>query len=341
MSIRENGDLIGYFLGEEIWLGIPIVGAPIGGVGTYSQGLSMLRQTTEEERLSIYESLSGWVFKRHYALSFQVDDWQLRIDSPQWIPMEEFHHEVIERLGISYSARPTLYAALHKEEATLWAATSYTSCKYRVHKAQKHGLYVKEIEQRDEIDAFCKIHYDQLKEVCNRKGTRPKLAQQEWRMRALCKSLYPDRVMMVECIGQDEDGVEQVMSTGIFCIDKGVCAYWTGASYRRYQKYSPNELMVWEAMRRLNARGAGDLNFCGSAEYKLKFGTIYAYVPRLKFAKYSFLTDYTSRLQQGWRAMRRKTVDFVTRIFGSYHQLRYFYRTTPNQNQPHHRVLSG
>lgn len=47
--------------------------------------------------------------------------------------------------------------------------------------------------------------------------------------------------------------------------------------------------MVWEAMRMLRERGAGDLNFCGMASYKLKFGTIYAYVPRLIFTKYNFI----------------------------------------------------
>ena len=107
------------------------------------------------------------------------------------------------------------------------------------------------------------------------------------------------------------------MSTGIFCFDKGLCAYWTGASYQRYQKYCPNELMVWEAMRILNERGAGDLNFCGCADYKLKFGTIYAYVPRLMFAKYAFLGSYSEKLILQWRAVRRNTLDVVARIVNS------------------------
>ena len=183
-----------------------------------------------------------------------------------------------------------------------------------VHKAQKLELYVREVDCYDEIGRFCKIHYDQLKEVCARKGTRPKLAQKEFRMRALCESLFPDRVMMVECIGKDDNGVEQIMSTGIFCMDRGECSYWTGSCYRRYQKYGPNELMVWEAMRRLNERGAGDLNFGGCAAYKLKFGTIFAYVPRIMFAKYSFLLNYTGKLIKLWRQFRHKTVDVIMQM---------------------------
>ena len=101
------------------------------------------------------------------------------------------------------------------------------------------------------------------------------------------------------------------MSTGIYCIDKGQTAYWTGASYKRYQKNCPNELMVWEAMKRLSARGAGDLNFCGMASYKLKFGTVYAYVPRLKFAKYKFLLNWTKILKYFYYHYAKKVIERV------------------------------
>ena len=47
--------------------------------------------------------------------------------------------------------------------------------------------------------------------------------------------------------------------------------------------------MVLEAIRILHERGAGDLNFCGMANYKLKFGTKYAYVPRLIFTRYNWI----------------------------------------------------
>ena len=317
VSVRIDDSIIGYFFGERIWLGFPIIAAPFPGLGTYTQGLNMLQETSEDERLNIYKALSQWIFDNHYALTMQVDDWQLRRDSSKWIPAEEFHLDTIEKHGVAYTYRPTLHVALKKDEESLWNATSYTACKYRVHKAQKLGLYVREINSFDEISNFCKVHYDQLKEVCARKGTRPKLAQKEFRMKALCEALFPNRVMMVECVGKDENGVEQIMSTGIFCIDKGQCSYWTGASYRRYQKYSPNELMVWEAMRRLNERGAGDLNFCGCADYKLKFGTIYAYVPRIMFAKYSFLLNYTTKLKELWRRTRAKTIDVITQMIPS------------------------
>lgn len=307
----EGGELIGYFLGEKVWLGIPMITAPIEGLGTYTQGLNMLRETSEAERVEIYKALAEWIFKNHIAWAFQVDDWQLRRDIEEWIPNESFHHEVIEQYGVPYEVRPTLHVAVNKPEEELWAGLSYKSCKYCVNKANKLGLHVREITDFKEIPAFCKEHYNQLKEVCEGKGQRPKPTQSEERMRILCESLWPDRVMMLECIGNDENGEEQVMSSGIYCIDKGQCSYWTGASYKRYQKYCPNELMVWEAMKRLSARGAGDLNFGGIATYKLKFGTVYAYVPRLKFAKYGILLNWSSTLKKIYHTTLKRFVEII------------------------------
>lgn len=302
----ESGELIGYFFGEKMWLGVPMVVAPVEGIGTYTHGLSMLRPTSESERIEIYQALAQWIFDRHIAWSFQVDDWYLRRDSAEWIPYEVFKHELIEQYEIPYEFRPTLHVPVNKSEDELWAGLSYKSCKYSINKAKKEGLEVREITRFEDIPAFCKEHYKQLCDVCRRKGKHPKPAQAEKRMRAVCESLFPERVIMLEVVGKDENGIEQHMSSGIWCIDKGECIYWTGASYQRYQKYCPNEIMVWEAMKRLSARGGGDLNFGGMASYKLKFGTIYAYVPRLKFAKFKILLNWTQHLKMIYHKYLRR-----------------------------------
>lgn len=314
VSIFAAEEHIGYFIGEKIWMGIPMITAPIEGIGTYTQGLNMLRETSEEERIEIYQALAQWIFSERIALTLQVDDWQLRRDIPEMIPEGDFRQETIDKYDIPYDVRPTLHVEVNKPEEELWAGLSYKSCKYCIHKAQKLGLYIREITIFEEIPAFCKVHYDQLREVCAGKGQRPKPAQSERRMRAICESLFPDRVMMLEVVGPDENGVEQVMSSGIFCLDKGQCSYWTGASYKRYQKYCPNELMVWEAMLRMSQRGCGDLNFCGMASYKLKFGTVYAYVPRLKFAKYALFLNLTSYLKRLYHSGIKRIIDSLGRI---------------------------
>lgn len=290
-AVLENGKKIGYFLGERIWRGVFLVTAPYEGIGTYTQGLSMMKKISLDERVCIYKSLAQWLLDNRIASYFQVDDWQMREESIGWDADKARCNQRLSEAGIQYAIRPTLFVSLNKSVEELWSGLHYKSCKYCINKARKLGLKAIVIDKAEDIPEFVGMHYSQLLEVCRRKGVKPKAAQERKRMLALCESLFPDRVLMIKVVGPDEEGVIQNMSSGIFCIDKGECSYWTGASYKRYQKYCPNELMVWEAMRMLSEKGAGDLNFCGMADYKLKFGTIYAYVPRMVFSKYSWLYD--------------------------------------------------
>ena len=300
---------VGYFFGERVWRGVFLVTAPCEGIGTYTQGLSMMKKITPEERITIYKAMAQWLRENHIACYFQVDDWQLREDSQKWDAVKAGQNKYLCQTGIRHEIRPTLYVSLDKSIEELWAGLHYKSCKYCVNKATKLGLKVRIIENKKDIPDFVNVHYDQLLEVCKRKGMKPKAAQKKKRMQALCESLFPDRVLMVEVVGDDESGKPQIMSSGIFCIDKGECSYWTGASYQRYQKYNPNEIMVWEAMRLLNERGAGDLNFCGMANYKLKFGTVYAYVPRLIFTKYDWIIKSKNQAKKLYYLSRKLLIN--------------------------------
>lgn len=287
LDIRERR--VGYFLGDKWGLGkLGIISSPSLGTGTYTRGLVMLDVVTQEERVDIYKALAQWLLV-HHAMLFHVDDWCLRVDSLVYIPPTSVSFPLLDERNIAYSIRPTLFVNLKQSIDDLWNGCSYKSCKYCVNKARKNGLYVREIDDKNEIANFTAIHYKHLQDVCLHKGTKPKLSQSRSRMQALCEELFPDRVLMLEVLGPNEVGEEIILASSIFCVDKGQTSYWTGASYRHLQKFCPNELMVWEAMRILHERGAGDLNFCGMASYKRKFGTVYAYVPQMAFAKYRFL----------------------------------------------------
>ena len=63
MEVRSNEELVGYFVGSRRWLGISWVTAPSMGTGTYAQGLCMLQETTQAERISIYQQLSQHLSK--------------------------------------------------------------------------------------------------------------------------------------------------------------------------------------------------------------------------------------------------------------------------------------
>lgn len=314
VEVSNANDVIGYFFGEKLGCGIRFIAAPIEGIGTYTQGLCARSAISNHERILIYQSLAEWLFNTNEAYLLQVDDWQLRKTSKEWIPYETFKHDFLEELGIKYSVRPTLCVDVNTSEEIMWSNLHYKSCKYSVNKARKLGLVCRQITDFNEINSFVKIHYSQLKEVYANKGMRPKASQKPKRMQALCESLFPDRVIMLEVIGMDHNGVEQIMSSGIYCLDKGQCVYWTGASYQRYQKYCPNELMVWEAMRLLNQRGGGELNFGGMATYKLKFGTFYEYIPRISFAKYSWMLNILPWLKLQYHNTKRLIAKVVKKI---------------------------
>ena len=298
LAVFRGKEKIGFFVGEKLWRVISIVAAPFEGLGTYTQGLVLFQTIAKEERVAIYKDLFSWLKAHRIASYFQVDDWELRDDSIEWDDALLERNQLLAELRIKHDVRPTLYVDLRRTQEELWKGLHYKSCKYCINKAKKLGLHLEIVDRGEDIEGFVNVHHAQVMDVCRRKKAKPKTMQGKDRMMALCKSLFPDRVLMVKVVGADDAGILQVMSTGIFCLDKGQSTYWTGASYEKYMKYCPNELMVWEAMRILHERGAGDLNFCGMARYKLKFGTIYAYVPRLVFTEYPWLDDAKKRMKR-------------------------------------------
>ena len=229
--------------------------------------------------------------------------------------MKEIERQADEA-GIPYTTRATLHLPIAgKTEEELWAGLHYKSAKYSINKANKLGLQVKRIDSLEDIERFTIEHFQQVTEVCARKGTVPKPSQQRERMVALCESLFPDRVMMLEVHGnlnelekREADAIREedndvIMATAIWALDKGECSFWTASSYQRYMKYCPNELMIWTAIQTMQREGCGDYNCCGMADYKLKYGCNYAYIPHIVFSKYVWFT----RLKDWAKKMYTKT----------------------------------
>lgn len=289
VEVHQNDLLIGHFIGSRRWLGLRIISAPSMGTGTYSQGLCMLQPITQEERVEIYRELTEWLLGTHKADYIQICDWQLRTDSREWI--DNWRNTVLDDAGIHYQPRQTYHVDLTPSEDELWASMHYKSCKYAVNKARKTGLVVHSIDREEDIDAFVKRHHSHITDVLRRKGNRGLPCQSEKNISALCHTLFPDRILMLEVTGPDENGIEQSMSSCIFTIDKGECSYFTAASYQHYMHFCPNELMAWEGIRMLNNMGCSDLILGGLAQYKRKFSPIYAFVPVMVFSRFAFLNN--------------------------------------------------
>ena len=296
IEVLSRGEVAGYFIGAKMWAGVRIVMAPMMGMGTYTQGLCMLEPVTKTERIGIYLQLVDWLYSKRLADYIQVCDWQLRTDvetgSRRWNDPD------LDAAGIHYTARATYYLDTRKSEDELWANLQYKSCKYPINKARKNGLRVVFVDKEEDIDTFVDQHDDHIRDMLARKNSRGLACQRKKNIAALCHALYPEKGLLVQVIGMDDQGQDLSLASGIFAIGKACSSFFTAGSYAKYMHQSPNELLVWEAVRRLHERGAGDLIFGGTAHYKKKFNPQLAVIPVMVFSRFSFLTAFYAKFKR-------------------------------------------
>lgn len=289
VQIQVNHQTYGYFIGTIVGHIIKMICAPLDSLG-YTQGIILKEHVEERERVRIYQELVNWIFANHYAQYVSIDDWQLREERTDFVNQFTWRNELFDEFKLKYSVRPVLYLPMEKSIDELWAGLHYKSAKYSINKARKLGLYARVIDKKEDIESFLKIHCDQIYDVCKRHNAgKPKLGQSYPRLLKACEEMFPNRVLMIQVLGKDDDGIEQVMSSATFFVGEEETIYSTAASYQRYQKFCPNELMLWEGVCVLKERGVRALNFGGCGSYKLKFGSVYAYVPRLVFSQYAII----------------------------------------------------
>lgn len=282
VEIREDGRKVGYFVGELLRRGVKLLGAPLEGVGTGNQGLAMLKQTAANERIAIYKDLAEWVFRKRFAVWMQVEDWQLLMDD-------------LEGSGLDYEGRDASWIDLTADEETMFARMDKKSCRYKVNKAIKEGVVIREA---DDVDKFLDIHYDQCKSVMQGKGLEPLRSKSH--LQNLIKILYPNYLILLEAVAP----TGEVIATGIYATsDKSACSFSSG-SYRAFSQFCPNELIRWEAFKRCKARGATFFNNNGCMDFKLKFGALRDYRPRIFFSKHKWLFPLRKFFKNLWQKLR-------------------------------------
>ncbi len=289
MEVHCKNELVGYFVGSRRWLGINIVAAPSMGTGTYAQGLCMLQEITQSERIDIYQQLAQYLFKCHKASYIQICDYQLRnTEDADCAP-------TLDAAAIHYNPRLTYTIDLHPSETDLWQRLHYKSCKYCINKARKEGLSVRQVDNSNEIAGFALRHSQHLKDMMRRKQSKGLPCQRYKNILALCESLFPHNVLMLEVV--TPEGLS--IASGVFAYTPGGTAtYFTAASFEEYMHLCPNELLVWEAMCILHSKGVGDLILGGVAHYKKKYAPTLAFVPVVIFSRYSVLLNIRKNIKQ-------------------------------------------
>lgn len=320
ISCKYKENLIGYIIGEQLNFGfVKFMGFPIEGTGTYNQGLICTNNTIQinvDERVNIYKEFLQWLSSQSIKL-LQISDYQLRNIEDEYIEEKKYRFPSLDAANISYSTHPTYVIDLDKSEDELWAALNYKSCKYCINKAIKEGLKVRVIEHEEEILPFIKEHMLEKNDVSRRHGRKYSwLTYGEWRIKHLCKTLFPNKILMLQVIGKNKmGGGEYVCASGIFGVDEGMSIYYSGCSYAKYQKLCPNELMVWEAMRILHNKGSKCLNMIGINPYKRKFGAHLTYVPRITSAKANIATQMIMEIKCVYKKLKNLQTKIRTSVF--------------------------
>lgn len=265
-EVFKDNTKVGYFVGEQKKRVFNLIGAPIEGVGTAHQGLAMLHETPADERIAIYNALASWIFKKRYAVWFQVED---QCVTEADVIQAQVRYEKHERNTLDLSP----------DEDALFHNMSQKSCRYMVKKALKEGIVIREAA---DPDAFWDVHFDQHLQIMRSKGLdalKPKSV-----FKVLIDATWPSEMLLLEAVLPDST----IVGTGMYAVNHGSACYFSAAFDKDYG-ISPNELMNWEAIKRCKARGARFFDFNGVSQWKFKYGGTYYIQPRLVYMKRQWL----------------------------------------------------
>lgn len=265
-EVFKDDKKVGFFVGELKKRIFNLIGAPIEGVGTAHQGLAMLHETPADERIAIYNALATWIFKKRYAVWFQVEDHCIT-------------EADVAQTNVRYEKHDRNSIDLTLPEDTLFHNMSQKSCRYMINKALKEGVMIREAA---DPGAFLDIHFEQHLQIMRSKGLdalKPKSV-----FKALIDATCPVEMLLLEAVLPDG----RIAGTGMYAVNQGSACYFS-AAFDKDCGVSPNELMNWEAIKRCKARGARFFDFNGVSQWKFKYGGNYYIQPRLVYMKYQWL----------------------------------------------------
>ncbi|WP_455630006.1 GNAT family N-acetyltransferase [Parabacteroides sp.] len=267
VQISKDSKCIGYFVGYKFKkFGITIIGSPFEGWTTSYQGISAKSDISREERVEIYKELS--VYSLKYCQLFQFADWSLDFQDINNV------FRFVERIE-SY------WLDISPNIDTLFKCFKQKSCQYSIHKAQKLGVIVRKPQK---VNEFAKEYYAQLIDVFAKQGIKPTYGID--RAESILEELDSDKVIALEARHPDTN---ECMATIIFVLHNKVAFYWGASSYRKYQKYCPNELLMFEAIKLMKDKGVEILEMEGIRPYKEKYNPTRYAKPKIIECKYPIL----------------------------------------------------
>jgi hypothetical protein len=267
LEITDDENLIGFFIGVKIKKIFTIIAAPFEGLYTPFQGLTMLKEITIQQRIELYKSLKKFLFDSKECSFFQVCDWHLELPH---VAHAEIPFEVHKG-----------YLLDIRESAEVILSKMGSSARNPIKASKNRRLIIKE---PDNFDSYARTYFEQLVDVFKKQNKKPTHSFDEI-FNQITFLHQQDKIFALEIL--NEDGIP--LASTFFIYEKDI-AFWLGAaSFSKYQKLSPNEPLMYQAIIGLKNIGINFIEMGGGRNYKEKYGPIPYVKPKIVFAKYRLL----------------------------------------------------
>lgn len=258
-EIREGDHKLGYFCAFIVNKAlIKVYGSPLGGTGTNFMGPVVNYDIDQGQFL---EALHNVIMRSKFAHLEMANEW--------------LDPEIMRSHDFEIHSGVTHVVDLPDNEEEAWNNLK-SSCRNRIRKAEKNGLEVEVVEDLSLADEY----YAQFIEVYAKQNMVTPFGLD--RPRSLMQCLVPaNRILPLRISHQGE-----AVATGLFPFDENCIYFWGAASWLKYHKLCPNELLHWEVIKHAIAKGIPKYNMCGgTSQFKSKFGG--ADVPNNRYSKSS------------------------------------------------------
>lgn len=269
LKITEKGCLVGFFSSLIVRkFGFKIVGSPFPGWSTVYMGLDVYDNKLKS---IILNDLIPFVMADTKCSYLQICDRDFSSD--ELAPICRKYGGLIE-----YS--DTLELGIEGDDDIQYKKMK-TDCRNFVRQFERRGA---KIEEAAPDASFAEEYYDQLKDVFAKQNFVPTYTVDK--VKCLLKHLSKaDNVYCLRVI--DPQGTK--IASSIFPGFNHKMFFWGGASLRPYQKYRPNEYMIYKAMHYWRERGCTEFDMVGNRAYKKKFGSWEVSYPSIIIPKYKIL----------------------------------------------------
>lgn len=259
-ALQDGGEIVGYFLGILFHrLGVPILGSPFQGWTTTFMGFN---PQPDVSRVDALLALKRFAFKQLGCLHLEILDRHFTMDD-------------VADLDVDIAMERTYISPLHLDEEQIFASMS-SACRRRIRKAEKNGVIVEEAAP----EGFAEEHYEQLIEVFAKQNLKPPYSRQY--VQTLIDKIHPtgDALLLR---ARTRDG--EKIASAIYFGNKDHSLFWDNGSLRRHQILRPNEALHGYALKYWKRRGVKYHDWCGSNDYKRKYGPELHRVPRIRIAR--------------------------------------------------------